>query len=258
MANRTEVELSVVRTEELAPRLRRVVLGGPAFADYLACHPPSTDTYVKLVFPGADGEVQRTYTIRWVDPDARELAIDFVTHGSEGFAGPWAASAVPGDTLRFRGPGGAYRPDPAADHHLFVGDESALPAIAASVAVLEPGSTATAFVEVDGPDDEVDLPTEGDLTIHWLHRDGAAPGTTTLLDDAVRAWPFPAGRVQAFVHGESALLKSVRPYLLDDRVARADISVSAYWRRGVTEEGFRAWKREQSDAVMRPAAVLTR
>ncbi len=252
MAKKTEVELTVQRTEELAPRLRRVVLGGPQFAEYLAVHLPSTDTYVKLAFGEGDDVVMRTYTIRWVDPEAQELAIDFVTHGSEGLAGPWAASAQPGDTLRFRGPGGGYRPIPEADHQLFVGDEASLPAIAASVEVLEAGTPATAFIEVDGPGHEIDLPTKADLTIHWLYRDGAAPGSTTLLDDAVRGWEFPAGRVQAFVHGESALLKSVRPYLLDGRVARGDISVSAYWRRGVTEEGFRDWKRQQQDAVMRP------
>ncbi|WP_313409999.1 siderophore-interacting protein [Aeromicrobium sp.] len=252
MAQRTEVELTVLRAEQLAPRLRRIVLGGPAFAQYLACHPSSTDTYVKLVLPVGDETVLRTYTIRWVDPEAQELAIDFVTHGDEGLAGPWAASAQPGDTLRFRGPGGAYRPDPAADHQLFVGDESALPAIAASLAVLESGAAATAFLEVDGPEHRIDLPTAADLTVQWLYRDGAGPGTTTLLDDAVRAWAWPQGRVQAFVHGESALLKTLRPYLME-RVARSDISVSAYWRRGVTEEGFRTWKSEQQDAVVRPS-----
>nr|WP_255668852.1 siderophore-interacting protein [Aeromicrobium duanguangcaii] len=246
--------MTVLRTEELAPRMRRVVLGGPAFDEYLDAHLPATDTYVKLVFASNDGQgdVQRTYTVRWVDAEARELAIDFVTHGTEGFAGPWATSAKPGESLRFRGPGGAYRPDPTADHHLFIGDESALPAIGASVAVLEPGAAATAFIEVDGPEHEIDLPTAGDLTIHWLHRDGDAPGSTRLLDEAVRAWEFPQGRVQAFVHGESALLKSVRPYLLDGRVDRKDISVSAYWRCGETEEGFRAWKKQQQDAVIRP------
>lgn len=246
--------MTVLRTEDLAPRLKRVVLGGPAFAEYLACHLPATDTYVKLIFPGEDGVVKRTYTVRWVDAEAQELAIDFVTHGTEGLAGPWAAAAKPGDTLRFSGPGGAYRPDPTADHQLFVGDEAALPAIAASVAALAPGAAATAFIEVDGPDHQIDLPTVGDLTVHWLHRDGDAPGSTALLDQAVRAWPWPQGRVQAFVHGESALLKSVRPYLLDGRVDRRDISVSAYWRLGVTEEGFRAWKSQQQDAVMRPTA----
>lgn len=252
MAKKTEVELTVLRTEELAPRLRRVVLGGPQFGEYLAHHLPSTDTYVKLAFGQGDDVIRRTYTIRWVDPQAEELAIDFVTHGTEGLAGPWAMTAKPGDTLRFKGPGGAYRPIAEADHHLFVGDEASLPAIAASLEVLEPGTKATAFIEVDGPDHQIDLPTPGDLTIHWLHRDGAAPGSTTLLDEAVHAWVFPPGRVQAFVHGESALLKSVRPYLLDGRVARSDISVSAYWRRGETEEGFRAWKREQDDPIIRP------
>ncbi|MFS0886377.1 siderophore-interacting protein [Aeromicrobium sp. 179-A 4D2 NHS] len=254
MPQKTEVELTVQRTEQLAPRLRRIVLGGPAFDEYLAHHLPCTDTYVKLMFAVGEDTVLRTYTVRWVDAAARELAIDFVTHGDEGLAGAWAQAARPGDTLRFRGPGGAYRPVPEADHQLFVGDESALPAIAASVAALQPGTAATAFIEIDGPGHQVELESPADLAVYWLHRDGAAPGTTTLLDDAVRAWPWPQGRVQAFVHGESALLKTVRPYLLDGRVDRKDISVSAYWRRGVTEEGFRAWKKEQQDAVMRPGA----
>ena len=112
-----------------------------------------------------------------------------------------------------------------------------------------------AFVEVGGPDDEIAIATVADLEIHWLHRGDAVAGTTRLLDDAVRAWDWLPGRAQAFIHGESALLKSVRPYVLNDRgVARADVSVSAYWRRGATEEGFRQWKSAQKDAVMRPGA----
>ena len=246
MANRTDVTLTVRRVEQIAPRLRRIVLTGPEFSNYLACHLPTADTYVKLVFE-IDGEtVQRTYTVRWVNALAQELAIDFVTHGSDGIAGPWALTAEPGDTLRLRGPGGAYRPLAEVGEHLFVGDEAAIPAICAALEQLSPDQNATAFIEVDGPDHEVELASAANLTVHWLHRDPAAPGTTTLLDQAVRAWAFPDGRVQAFVHGESALLKSVRPYLLDGRVAREDFSVSAYWRHGATEEGFRIWKKQQS------------
>src|SRR5690606_6461683 len=100
---------------------------------------------------------------------------------------------------------------------------------------------------------EVEVVTDAVATVHWLHRGDAAPGTTTLLNDAVRAWSWPIGRVQAFIHGESALLKSVRPYVLTDHgVNRSDASVSAYWRRGETEEGFRVWKKQQTDAVIRP------
>src|SRR3712207_7785498 len=55
--------------------------------------------------------------------------VDFVVHGDAGIAGPWATQVQPGDLVRFMGPGGGYAPDPDADWHLLVGDESALPAI---------------------------------------------------------------------------------------------------------------------------------
>lgn len=276
MSKSQPARMTVVRTESVAPSMRRVVLGGDGFGAFIAGDNAYTDKYVKLVFL-ADGfdypdpldldvvratmpqeawPVLRTYTVRWVDPDARELAIDFVVHGSdghEGLAGPWAADAQPGDVLHLRGPSGAYAPDPAADWHLFVGDEAALPAISSALEALDPDDRAVAFIEVDAPTDEIALATAAELEVHWLHRGDAVAGTTTLLDDAVRAWPWRAGRVQAFVHGESGLLKTVRPYLLNDRgVPRADVSVSGYWRRGATEEGFRIWKSEQTDAVLRP------
>ncbi|MBC7632392.1 MAG: siderophore-interacting protein [Flavobacterium sp.] len=281
--------MTVIRTEQLAPAMRRVVFGGVGFADFLTRHvelndrAPGgafTDEYVKLVFL-ADGfeypepldldlvkdtmpkeawPVLRTYTIRWVDPHAEEVAIDFVVHGTDahdgpGVAGPWAANAQPGVVLHLRGPSGAYAPDPNADWLLFVGDEAGLPAIAASLEALAPTDRAVAFIEVDGRADEIELTTVADLEVHWLHRGDAEPGSTTLLDDALRRWDWRNGRVQAFIHGESALLKTVRPHVLDDRgVARVDVSVSAYWRRGATEEGFRVWKAEQYDPVMRPGA----
>ena len=72
-------------------------------------------------------------TVRAWDDDQRELTIDFVVHGDRGYAGPWAQRAQPGDCLQFRGPSGAYAPDPDAAWHLMAGDESALPAIGASL-----------------------------------------------------------------------------------------------------------------------------
>lgn len=271
------VRMTVLRAEQIAPSLRRVVFGGEGFDTYLERHLALedgrlTDTYVKLVFlregvdypepldldvvreqlPPEAAPVLRTYTIRWVDVDAREVAIDFVVHGASGdgdagVAGPWAVAAQPGDTVHLRGPGGAFAPDPTADWHLFVGDESAIPAISTAIEALPAGARAAAFVEVDGPADEMVWATEAEVETHWLHRDGADRGSTTLLDDAVRAWDWWPGRAQAFVHGESSLLKSVRPYVRTDRgIGRQDASVSAYWRRGATEEGFRTWKSQQS------------
>ena len=92
---------------------------------------------MKLQFPreGAPEDERpkvRTYTVREWDPDARRLTIDFVVHGDEGIAGPWAAAAAPGDTVDLRGPGGGYAPDPSADWHLLAGDTAVIPAICAS------------------------------------------------------------------------------------------------------------------------------
>lgn len=247
MSSKTFTERRVVRAEQRTPSLRRVVFDAPDFqpTDF-------TDSYVKLAFGDPDtAPPVRTYTVAAFDPDAKELAIDFVVHGDSGVAGPWAAAAQPGDSLWIRTPGGAYRPDPAADAHLFVGDEAAIAAIAAALAALAPGAQGVAFIEVYGPDHELELAHRSAVEVHWLHRGEAPAGSTSLLDDAVRAWEWPAGRVQAFVHGESALLKSVRPYVRE-RVERRDLSVSAYWRLGETEEGFRAWKAAQDEAVIRP------
>ncbi len=273
MSRNQLVRLSVLSASDLGPSMRRVVFGGDGVADLAERWQGFTDSYVKFAFlaPGVTypesmdldeikasvlpehWPVLRTYTVRRLDAEAGEVWIDFVTHGDTGLAGPWAQRARPGDTIHVRGPGGAYRPDSDADHHLLVGDESALPAIAASLESLTSGQRATAFIEIDGPDDEQTIDSAGDVDLRWLHRTPALAGSTDLLDRAVRAWDWPDGRVQVFVHGESRLLKSVRPYVARERaVPRADLSVSAYWRLGETEEGFRSWKQSERDRGEEP------
>ena len=184
--------------------------------------------------------VLRTYTVRAFDPAAGELTIDFVHHGDVGLAGPWAAGARPGDRLLLLGPGGAYAPDPTADWHLMVGDESALPAIGSALERVPNGVPVHALVEVDGPADQQELTTPGRLDLRWCHRD---PVRSEQLVDALAELTFPAGRVHAFVHGEAGVVRTLRRHLLDERgVPRDDLSVSGYWRRGDDEEGFRVFK----------------
>ncbi len=169
----------------------------------------------------------RTYTVRAWDPVQRELTLDFVVHGDEGLAGPWALRAQPGDTVRFLGPGGAYAPDPAADWHLLVGDESALPAIARALETLPAGARTHAFVEVSGPEEEQKIDTE--VRVVWLHR-GDRPVGEALLE-AVRGLEFPEGRLHAFVHGEAGFVKELRRLLRVERqIPREDLSISGYWR----------------------------
>src|SRR3954454_8059862 len=157
-------QLTVTATEVVTPAIRRVWFR----SDDLSAFARSewTDRYVKLQFP----EAVRTYTALFPDVEAGTLAIDFVTHGDEGVAGPWAQAARPGDRLEVRGPGGAYRPDPTADWHLLAGDESAVPAITAALEALPADAIARVVVLVDDPGHEPALPLSEGTELTLLHR----------------------------------------------------------------------------------------
>jgi NADPH-dependent ferric siderophore reductase len=267
----------VVRTEQLSPHIVRVVLGGNGFDTFV----PNgfTDAYCKILFvredvdtaalPGpltlnsfqtlpADRQpVIRTMTVRRTDPDKRQVAIDFVVHGEHGVAGPWASTVRPGQPVYVMGPSGAYTPDPSADWHLLAGDESALPAIAAALEALPADATAQVFVEVAGPDDEIELRSPADVETKWIYRGGRADlvpadraGDRAPLIDAVKEATWLPGQVQVFIHGEAqAVMHNLRPYVRRERGVDAKwASISGYWRRGRTEETFRQWKAELAAA----------
>ncbi len=254
----------VTRVEQLTPHMVRVVAGGDGLAGLAAGE--CTDHYVKLLFPQpgvhypepfdmaairetlprAAWPVVRTYTLRKWLPEQGEMWIDFVVHGDTGVAGPWARRARPGDLVALRGPGGAFAPDPDADWHLMVGDESALPASAASLARVPAGVPVLVVALVDGPEGELPLETPGALSLTWVHR-GTDPDA---LLRAVEKTEFPDGRVCAFVHGEAVETRALRRHLLGERgVPRPALSVSGYWRRTFTEDRWRTSKREWNAAV---------
>ena len=232
---------TVVRTERLSPHMVRVVVTGPG----LDAYPDDgfSDRYAKLIFERDGKPVYRTYTIRAIDHAAAELTIDFVTHGDAGIAGPWATAAQPGDELVVTPPGGAYRPLAEVDHHLLLGDAAALPAIAAALEDMPAGARATVIVQVPGPADQLPLPTPATADVTWLHSEDPDD-----LVAAVAALDWPAGRVQAFVHGELRAVRAIRSHLADRDVARDLLSLSGYWRRGKDEDGFQAEKHELAAA----------
>jgi len=256
----------VTRVEQLTPHMVRIVVGGAGLAGLDAgAH---TDHYVKILFPRPgvaypqpfdlaviretlprdQQPLVRTYTVRRWRPEVPELWLDFVVHGDEGIAGPWAVAAKVGDPVRFMGPGGGYTPNPAADWHLLAGDESALPAIAAALEGMPAGAPVKAFIEVADAAEEQKLETPADAEITWLHRDGRPVGEALVA--AVRGLTFPAGQVHAFVHGEATFVKDLRALLRVERgLPLQQLSISGYWRRGMNEDGWQSSKREWNQQV---------
>ncbi|GAB3403603.1 siderophore-interacting protein [Schumannella luteola] len=268
--------LAVTSSERLSPHLVRLRFGGEGVAAWIAAADPArltaTDTYAKLLFakpelgleppydlevlrerlPLEDLPVRRTYTIREVDAAAATLAIDFVVHGDEGVAGPWALAAQPGDVVSASTPGGAFAPsDDATLPRLYLGDDSAIPAIAAALEALPADAHGTAIIEVDSAAEELPLTHPEGVDLTWLHRlddtDAAAPAATAgeLLVAAARALPAPTGPVEVFAHGERGAMKELRRLINGEwGVDRALLSLSAYWALGRAEDAFQAEKRE--------------
>jgi len=295
---RPQIVLSVVRTEWLTPRMVRVIAGGPGFADLVgnpAAPLGSTDKYTKIIFakpelallppynlealreslPQEDWPVTRTYTIRWIDEAAQQIAIDFVVHGTDGVAGPWAASAVAGDPLVLGGVGGAYAPSADADWHVLAGDESALPAISSALEFMHPDARGVAHIEVEDAADVQPLRAPAGVRVDWILRGhdrtvgtlaeavdaslagllgGSAEGSPATARDAslggaAEALPGADGlpadaSVQVFAHGERESMKAIRAVLARRGIARERFSLSGYWAYGRTEDRFQAEKRE--------------
>jgi NADPH-dependent ferric siderophore reductase len=258
---RPQAVLTVLGRERLSPHTVRITAGGPGF-DALRMN-EFTDKYAKVIFadpglgltppydlaalreslPPDRLPVTRTYTLRRADVQRQQLAIDFVVHGDEGIAAPWAAHAEPGDLLTLSGAGGAYRPDPGCDWYLFAGDESALPAICSALEALPGDARGIAYLETSDPSEYLDAPLPSGMEVSWRHR--PEPGRQPrLLADTLLAGPWLSGRADVFAHGERESMKAVRA-ALKTRLGHDDqLSLSGYWASGRTEDVFQSEKRQ--------------
>ncbi|MEJ1156064.1 siderophore-interacting protein [Microbacterium marmarense] len=248
-APRPSIELVVIETQRLSPYLVRITLGGDGFDQF---HDRvETDKYLKFKFTTPEPEshpVTRTYTVRRVNAEAGTLEVDFVVHCDEGLAGPWASNVEVGEKISFIGPGGGFTPNVDADWHLFVGDLSAVPAIAAALESLPADAIGEAIIEVDADDAALELAAPAGVNVRWITN---AAHEVECLADAVRSLEWREGRVDAFVHGERESMKALRRALFDERaLPREQVSLSGYWARGRTEDRFQAEKREPIGQIL--------
>ena len=299
-------EVEVVRVDRLSPSFVRVELGGACLAEF-GVDGPLYDQRIKLVFPGVPGgpppsfagadeswfdtwlqrpEAERghmrTYTVRALrgeGADAR-LVVDIVVHADDhGAVGPgcdWAARATVGDRVVLMGPrrgqlyGGIEFDPGTAKRLLLVGDETAVPAICATLGHLPWNATGAAFLEVPTAADIQTVQHPEGVEVVWLPREGAPHGS--LLQPAVLAhlgvgagpvpepedvdpdlWETPSysssgeevetGQtlvghdledLYAWIAGESGLVTALRRVLVKDLgVDRRQVAFMGYWRKGV-------------------------
>ena len=216
-------DLDVVRVETVSPHFRSVTFSGVELAGFVSA---SFDDHVKfiLAIDGAE-PAMRDYTPRHYDAVANELTIEFALHG-DGPAANWAANVKPGQRATIAGPRGSFIIPTDYEWHLFVGDETALPAITRRLEELPAGTKVIAILQAADPADKRAFKTVADVNVKWV-------ASTFDLIAAVRGLTLPASEGYAWCAGEATAMATIRRVLVDEKGHdRHAIRAASYWKRG--------------------------
>jgi NADPH-dependent ferric siderophore reductase len=228
LADTRRLSFEVVENERLSPSMQRITLTARELEDFR--YAPGQDVML-LVAAEGNRPVRRRYTIRSLDRAEMVLTLNVVRHG-EGPGERWVAAAQPGDRIEGIGPRGKITTLPGADWHLFMGDESAMPAILAMTEALPGDAEATLVIEVPGPDDEQELLAPARTRLSWLHRLGRPAGDPALLTSEAAEIELQPGDGHAYVFGEAAVVSALREVLAGRGLTPEQVSPKAYWGRG--------------------------
>ena len=239
--------VSVRRVERSSLRLVRVTFAGPEL-EGLTSEQPAASVRLLLPSPGApelvmpswngnefllpDGQrpTIRTFTPRRVDPEALEIDVEIVVHGS-GVASRWAETAAPEAAAAISGPGRGYTIDREAPGFLLAGDETAIPAISQLLESLPADRPVHVQIEIAHPHARLTFPHHPRAAVEWHELPTGAASGDALLDAVGDAKIAPGTRVWAA--GEAAAVQRIRRHLFQDRgLPRSEATVRGYWKHG--------------------------
>lgn len=243
-------EMSVLSARNVTPRMRRITLAGDSLERF-ARHGmhvrlllrPNPDTDVVWPVMAADGRqswpegerpVPRVYTLRRIDVATGTVDIDFVLHEGDDMPGAgFGAEAKPGDLVGMTGPGGGTLK--AAPSYLFLGDETALPAIGRQLEELPDGAMARAYVEIADDAERQDIAVKPGVDLIWLPRDGKPAGSTDNLLEALRNIPDAFWGEDPYVWAgcEQSTARAIKAHLKDAvQLPKGRSVVASYWKLG--------------------------
>jgi NADPH-dependent ferric siderophore reductase len=188
----------------------------------------------------------RTYTHRGIDPDKKELWIDFATHGEEGPASSWAIHAREGDALGVLMKSGKKELYTRAENYLLAGDATAIPVLGAILEDLPATAKAVCIIEVQSKEDEQLLSTKADVTFIWLHNPDPLSGSQ--LAETLKAQQLPATNRFAYIAAEFSSVKAIRSFLRKDQGwLQEELYAYSYWKAGVAEDQSAGERRQEKN-----------
>ena len=228
LAATRRLSFEVIESERITPGMQQIVLTAPELDGFR--YEPGQDVML-LVAAEGNKPVRRRYTVRALDRSSLALTLNIVRH-EQGPGERWVAAAGPGDRIEGIGPRGKITTAPDADWHLFMGDESAMPAIFAMTESLPGDADATLVIEVPSAEDEQELFAPARTRLSWLHRLSGAAGDPGLLSTEAADVELPEGRGHAYLFGEAKVVLRLREILTARGLEPEQMSPKAYWGRG--------------------------
>ncbi|WP_159324439.1 siderophore-interacting protein [Streptomyces tendae] len=132
-----------------------------------------------------------------------------------------------------------WGPPAGTGWQLVVGDDTALPAIAAILESASAPATTHAYVSVTDASAVLPLTTRAGTTVTWLPRDGGSGSGDdhgASLVSAVRGASLPSGPGYVWLAAEQSVARNIRAHLVHDRgMDRERVYFSGYWSRGRAE-----------------------
>ncbi|MGF1734778.1 siderophore-interacting protein [Photobacterium satsumensis] len=256
--------LSVEGKEYVTPNMIRLTLGGEGSYHFSQ---ESIGQYVKFLFtangstdisalPEGQRPMMRTFTVSGYQAATSTITIDIAKHELAavegevtpdigGYASRWAFAAQVGDSISVVGPRPIQAMPVDAERFLLVADMTAQTALQAKLVLLP--DSATGYVVLDVPSKEdvqpLELPNGMELVVNIS---GDTP-----LSDCIQALPWSCNEsIAVWCACEFSEMRTIRSYITCDKgIDRKMCYFSSYWKQGVTEDGHKVLKREDSAAL---------
>jgi len=170
--------------------------------------------------------IRRRYTVRNYNAERHSVGIQVFLHGS-GVGTWWAENLREGDSVTAVGPRGKIGINRNALGHIFVGDETAVPAMASMAGSLVPGSGVVIGV-VQEP--ELWWPYPTSLQWNWLkHSAHWSKTVSELVRGFILSRSLSYLQVHAYLAGEASEMLWWRDLLVELGLSAQQISAKAYW-----------------------------
>jgi len=213
------LDLEVIGVDEVAPHVRLVTMASSDLVGFE--YAPGQDLLFE--FPDGDRTLRRRCTIRRSDPALGIADFEIEIHDGRGPATRWAAKAELGAHLEAIGPRGGISLRSTATSHLFVVDDSAMPAAFALLEALPADTPATALlVTSHGAKSRPATAGAPATSLNWLHQ----AEMLEMLSDL-----HPVAETAAYLFGERHLIRTAEELLVAGGLDPEAVASKAYWRR---------------------------